>query len=79
MTPPRHYNPPPMFGLRVQLDRTSQAILFLIRHARGVPGIESERLAPLLFMTDVIARQYLGHPLTDIEWTREMLLTGPLP
>lgn len=67
-----------MFGLRLpRLSRTEQAIVALVR-AAGSEGIELERLPALLYMADVHARQYLGHPITDIEWQPDMLLVGAL-
>lgn len=70
--PPRHYNPPPMFGLRVKLSRTAQVLAYLLR-AADERGIERERIAPLLYMADVLSLQYLGRPMTEIEWRRDML------
>lgn len=58
--------------LSPKLSRTAQAILSLLGGA-GEKGIPKEKLAPMLYMADVIAREYLGHPITDIEWTKEML------
>jgi hypothetical protein len=72
---PRHYNPPPMFGLRVPLSRTAKVVAALV--ALAPDGIEVERLPALLYMTDVIARQYLGRPLTDHEWRRSDLTASP--
>jgi hypothetical protein len=54
------------------MSRTAQAIAALIGGA-GEKGIPKERLAPLLYMLDVHAREYLGHPITDIDWTAEKL------
>jgi hypothetical protein len=64
---PRHWNPLPMFGLRIRLSRTAQAIAYLL-NAAGPAGIERERLPLLLYMADLHAREYLGRPITDLEW-----------
>lgn len=73
MRPPRHYNPLPRFGLRVRLSRTAQAILVLLTQA-GPEGIRVDQLPALLYMADLHAREYLGRPITDIQWTRGMLV-----
>ncbi len=39
----------------------------------GAGGIELERIPALLYMADVKAREYLGHPITDVRWTPQML------
>lgn len=68
--PPRHFNPLPMFGLRVRLSRTAEAIFALIKWS---DGITADRVAPMLCTADVISREYLGRPITDVQWTRQML------
>ena len=74
---PRHYNPMPMFGLRVQLSRTAQALVFIAQRA-GESGVDASRVAPLLYMSDVLAREHFGKPITDIEWRRDMLASEDL-
>lgn len=66
--PPPHYNPRPMFGLRVPtLSKTAAAMIVLLR-AAGTRGLSIEQLHALLYMTDVIAWQYLGRPITALVW-----------
>lgn len=69
--PPSHYNPSPMFGERRVPSRTEQAIAYLLERAGG--KLSGKRLALLLYMADVLAREYIGRPITDIRWTRDML------
>lgn len=71
--PPRHYNPVPRFGLRPPpLSRTAQAMLVIIR-ACGAAGVLAtlDRIQAMLYMADILARQYLGRPITALTWYAE--------
>lgn len=55
------------------LSRTAMAIAALVGGAGFYGSIPKEKLAPMLYMADVLGREYLGHPITDIEWTPDMI------
>lgn len=52
----------------VTLSKTAQAMLVLL--SQSPDGMDEQRMANLLYMADVLSRQYLGKPITEIEWHR---------
>lgn len=57
-----------IFAPSTPLSQTAQAIAFLIQQGGGDTALTMERLAAMLYMADVIARQYTGKPITDLTW-----------
>lgn len=53
-----------------ELTKTAQ-VLWYFAQQYGRPGILRTRLGKFSFMADVIARQYLGHPITSFEYRKD--------
>jgi len=49
-----------------RLSHNAQLLKFFAQQYRGIPR---KRLVKLVFMADIIGRQYLGKPLSNIQWT----------
>lgn len=49
-----------------RLSHNAQLLKFFAQQYRGIPR---KRLVKLVFMADIIGRQYLGKPLSSIQWT----------
>lgn len=52
------------------LSKTAQVLSFFAQQY-GSPGIPRKRLVKLAYMADVLARQYLGHPVTDFGYIKD--------
>src|SRR3990172_4747017 len=53
-----------------QPSKTAQVLKFFAQQY-GHPGVPRKRLAKLVYMADVLARQYLGHPITEFEYIKD--------
>src|SRR5688572_15613925 len=53
-----------------ELSKTAQ-VLRLFAQAYGKPGIPRKRLVKLAYVADILAWQYLGHPLTALHWIKD--------
>lgn len=53
-----------------ELSKTAQ-VLRLFAQAYGRPGIPRKRLVKLAYVADILARQYLGRPLTELHWVKD--------
>ncbi|MGH7619176.1 MAG: hypothetical protein ACREPM_18295 [Gemmatimonadaceae bacterium] len=56
------------------LSKTAQVLKYFAQHY-GRPGIPRTRLGKCAFMADVIARQYLAHPITELVYRKDFF--GP--
>ena len=52
------------------ISKTAQVLNFFAMQY-GPPGIPRKRLVKLAYMADVIARQCLGHPITDLVYIKD--------
>jgi uncharacterized protein YwgA len=52
------------------LSKTAQVFKFFAQQY-GHPGLPRKRLAKLTYTSDVLARQYLGRPITDLEYIKD--------
>src|SRR5437868_6258499 len=48
-----------------QISRNAQVLKFFAQQDRGIPR---KRLVKMVYETDIIARQYLGGPISTFEW-----------
>lgn len=48
-----------------QVSRNAQVLKFFAQQDRGIPR---KRLVKMVYETDIIARQYLGKPVSTFEW-----------
>jgi hypothetical protein len=48
-----------------QVSRNAQVLKFFAQQDRGIPR---KRLVKMVYETDIIARQYLGEPVSTFEW-----------
>lgn len=53
-----------------ELSRNAQLLKFFAQRY-GSPGIPRKRLVKLSFMADVLARQYLGHPISSFQHIKD--------
>ena len=53
-----------------EISKTAQ-VLRLFAQAYGMPGIPRKRLVKLAYVADILGRQYLGHPLTQLHWIKD--------
>jgi hypothetical protein len=53
-----------------QVSKTAQVARFFAQQY-GAPGIPRKRLVKLAYMADVLARQYLGRPITDLQYIKD--------
>lgn len=53
-----------------EISKTAQ-VLRLFAQAYGMPGIPRKRLVKLAYVADILARQYLGRPLTGLHWIKD--------
>lgn len=53
-----------------EVSKTAQ-VLRLFAQAYGRPGIPRTRLVKLAYVADILTRQYLGHPLTELRWIKD--------
>jgi uncharacterized protein YwgA len=58
----------------VAISRNAQLLKFF---AQQYPGIPRKRLVKMAYMADLIARQYLGHPISEFEYRADHF--GPYP
>src|SRR3954469_25167544 len=56
------------------ISKTAQVLKYFAQHY-GRPGIPRTRLGKCAFMADVIARQYLAHPITELVYRKDFF--GP--
>ena len=52
------------------LNKSAQVLRFFAQQY-GPPGIPRKRLVKLAYMADLLARQYLGRPITDFEYIKD--------
>src|ERR1041384_3195216 len=52
------------------LSKTAQVFKFFAQQY-GHPGLPRTKLAKLTYTSDVLARQYLGHPITDLVYIKD--------
>lgn len=48
-----------------EISKSAQVLKFFAQQYRGIPR---KRLTKMAYETDIIARQYLGEPITTFEW-----------
>jgi uncharacterized protein YwgA len=53
-----------------ELTKTAQVLKYFAQQY-GRPGIPRTRLGKYSYMADVISRQYLGHPITDLKYRKD--------
>ena len=53
-----------------QPSKTAQVLKFFAQQY-GHPGVPRKRLAKLAYMADVLARQYLGKPITNLDYIKD--------
>lgn len=53
-----------------ELSRNAQVLKYFAQNY-GAPGVPRKRLVKLAFMTDLLARQYLGHPISHFEYLKD--------
>lgn len=51
-----------------EISKNAQVLKFFAQQYRGIPR---KRLVKMAYETDIIARQYLGEPVSDFEWRRD--------
>jgi hypothetical protein len=52
------------------ISKTAQVLRFFAQQY-GPPGIPRKRLVKLAYMADILARQYLGHPITEFVYIKD--------
>jgi hypothetical protein len=53
-----------------QISKTAQVVRFFAQQY-GTRGIPRKRLVKLVYMADVLSRQYVGRPLTELEYIKD--------
>lgn len=53
-----------------EVSKTAQ-VLRLIAQEYGNPGVPRTRLVKLAYVADILTRQYLGYPLTELRWIKD--------
>jgi len=53
-----------------ELSKTAQVLKFFAQQ-HGPPGVPRKRLVKLAYVSDVLARQYLGRPITDFQYIKD--------
>jgi uncharacterized protein YwgA len=52
-------------GATTKISKNAQVLKFFAQQDRGIPR---KRLVKMVYETDIIARQYLGEPVSTFEW-----------
>lgn len=52
------------------LTRTAQVLKFFAQQ-HGPPGVPRKKLVKLAYMSDILARQYLGHPISEFSYIKD--------
>jgi hypothetical protein len=52
------------------ISKTAQVLKFFAQQYKA-PGVPRKRLVKLAYMADVLARQYLGRPMTALRWIKD--------